>query len=75
MRLLIVIVHLLIAIALILVIMLQGRKSSRFSGIFGGGTLADMSGGQRKRLPFLTKLTAILGFIFMFTAFLMVFYK
>lgn len=75
MKLLIVVAHLLIAVALIFVIMLQGRKSSRFSGIFGGGTLADMSGGQRKKLPFLTKLTALLGVIFMLTAFLMVFYR
>ncbi|MCS7233172.1 MAG: preprotein translocase subunit SecG [Synergistetes bacterium] len=75
MKLLIIVAHLLIAVVLISVIMFQGRKSSRFSGIFGGGTLADMSGGQRKKLPFLTKLTAILGIIFMVTSFLMVFYR
>ncbi|MBC7332566.1 MAG: preprotein translocase subunit SecG [Synergistetes bacterium] len=75
MKLLLVMLHLLIAVALISLIVIQGRKSSRFSGIFGGGTLADLSGGQRKKLPFLTKVTAILGAIFMFTSFLMVLYK
>jgi len=75
MKLILVAIHLLIAVALVSIIVVQGRKSSRFSGIFGGGTLADLSGGQRKKLPFLTKVTAILGAIFMLSSFLMVFYR
>lgn len=75
MRSLLLIVHILVSVALVYAVMVQGRKSSRFSGIFGGGTLADMSGGYRKKLPFLTKLTATLGAIFMVTSFLMAFYK
>ncbi len=71
----VVIVHIFLAVALIFAVMVQGRKSSHFSGIFGGGTIADMSGGQRKKLPLLTKVTAALGAAFMFTAFLMAFYR
>ncbi len=75
MKVVIVLAHILVAIALTALVMVQGRKGSRFSGIFGGGTLADLSGGQRKKLPFLTKLTALLGAIFMVTSFLIAFYR
>ncbi len=58
-------VHLLLCLALIGVIMLQHRKSGGFQGIFGGGTQADMGGGQWQRLSALSKVTVGLLGLFM----------
>lgn len=58
-------VHLLLCVALIGVIMLQHRKSGGFQGIFGGGTQADMGGGQWQRLSALSKVTVGLLGLFM----------
>lgn len=44
--------------------MMQHRKSGGFTGSFGGGTQADMS-GTWQRMSGLTKLTALLIAIFM----------
>lgn len=54
------IVHILLCIALSGVILLQQRKQGGFSGIFGGGTQADMGGSQWQRFTGLTKLTVII---------------
>ena len=58
------IIHILVCIALISVVMMQHRKSGGFTGSFGGGTQADMS-GTWQRMSGLTKLTALLIAIFM----------
>jgi preprotein translocase subunit SecG len=58
-------VHLVLCVALVGVIMLQHRKSGGFQGIFGGGTQADMGGGQWQRLSSMTKVTVGLMGLFM----------
>ncbi len=59
-----------ISIALILVVILQVRKSSRASGIFGGGTTADY-GGKKGREAFLMKLTTVVAVLFMLSSLLL----
>jgi preprotein translocase subunit SecG len=58
-------IHIALCVALIGVIMLQHRKSGGFQGIFGGGTQADMAGGQWQRLTAMTKVTVGLMGLFM----------
>ena len=58
------VIQIVISIALILVVILQVRKSSRASGIFGGGTTADY-GGKKGREAFLMKLTTVVAVLFM----------
>ena len=71
MRVLLSIVHIIAAVLMIAVILLQQRKQGGFSGVFGGGTQADS--GQWQRFTGLTKLTIILAVIFMVTSFFIVF--
>ncbi|MGC8777136.1 MAG: preprotein translocase subunit SecG [Candidatus Caldatribacteriaceae bacterium] len=54
------IVQIAISVALILVVILQPRKSGMGGGIFGGMTLANRS-SKFKNLPLLSKLTVVLG--------------
>jgi len=46
------IIQIAISIALILTVVLQVRKTSKASGIFGGGTTADHSGKKGKEAFF-----------------------
>jgi len=62
------VIQIVISIALILVVILQVRKSSRASGIFGGGTTADY-GGNRE--AFLMKLTTVVAVLFMLSSLLL----
>jgi len=62
------IVHIILSIALISVVMLQHRKQGGFTGIFGGGTQADMGGSQWQRFTALTKITVVLATLFMATS-------
>jgi preprotein translocase subunit SecG len=64
------VVQIIISIALILVVILQARKSSRASGIFGGGTTADY-GGKKGKEAFLMKLTTVIAVLFMLSSFLL----
>ena len=57
-------IQIIISIALILTVILQHRKSSKASGIFGGGTTADY-GGKKGKEAFLMKLTTIVAVLFM----------
>jgi preprotein translocase subunit SecG len=66
------IVHILLCIALSGAILLQQRKQGGFSGIFGGGTQADMGGSQWQRFTGLSKVTVILTAIFMVTSIVLV---
>ena len=64
------IIQIIISIALILAVILQHRKSSRASGIFGGGTMADYSGKKGKE-AFLMKLTTVIAVLFMLSSLLL----
>lgn len=64
------VVQIVISIALILVVILQARKSSRASGIFGGGTTADY-GGKKGKEAFLMKLTTAIAVLFMLSSLLL----
>ncbi len=64
------VIQIIISIALILVVILQARKSSRASGIFGGGTTADY-GGKKGKEAFLMKLTTAIAVLFMFSSLLL----
>ncbi|MGB2783506.1 MAG: preprotein translocase subunit SecG [Atribacterota bacterium] len=64
------VIQIVISIALILVVILQVRKSSRASGIFGGGTTADY-GGKKGREAFLMKLTTAIAVLFMLSSLLL----
>jgi len=64
------VIQIVISIALILVVILQARKSSKASGIFGGGTTADY-GGKKGKESFLMKLTTAIAVLFMFSSLLL----
>lgn len=64
------IIQIVISIALILSVILQHRKSSRASGIFGGGTTADY-GGKKGKEAFLMKLTTVIAVLFMVSSLLL----
>jgi len=64
------VIQIIISIALILVVILQARKSSRASGIFGGGTTADY-GGKKGKEAFLMKLTTAIAVLFMLSSLLL----
>jgi len=64
------IIQIMISIALILTVILQHRKSSRASGIFGGGTTADY-GGKKGKEAFLMKLTTVVAVLFMLSSLLL----
>ena len=68
------IIHILLCIALSGVVLLQQRKQGGFSGIFGGGTQADMGGSQWQRFTGLTKITVVLTGLFMVTSIILVIY-
>lgn len=68
------IVHILLCLALSGVVLLQQRKQGGFSGIFGGGTQADMGGSQWQRFTGLTKITVVLTGLFMVTSIILVLY-
>ncbi len=61
-------VHVVLCVALMAVVLLQHRKSGGFSGVFGGGTQADASGGQWQRFTLLSKVTVVLTALFMISA-------
>ncbi|MCL2147226.1 MAG: preprotein translocase subunit SecG [Synergistaceae bacterium] len=65
------IVQIILSIVLISVILMHQRKQSGFSGIFGGGTQADM-GGQWQRFNTLTKITIVLAILFMLLSIVLV---
>ncbi len=69
------VIHILLCFSLSGVILLQQRKQGGFSGIFGGGTQADMGGSQWQRFTGLSKVTVVLTVLFMVTAIVLVLYK
>ena len=69
------IVHVLLCIALSGAILLQQRKQGGFTGVFGGGTQADLGGSQWQRFSGLSKITVVLTGIFMLTSLFLVLYR
>ncbi len=70
MRVLLSVIHIIVAIVITAIVLLQQRKQGGFAGIFGGGTQADS--GQWQRFSQLTKITIILSAVFMLTSFFLV---
>ena len=58
------IVQIILSVVLISVVLMQQRKQGGFSGVFGGGTQADI-GGQWQRFNALTKVTIVVAIVFM----------
>ena len=65
-------VHVVVAILVMIVVLVQQRKQGGFSGVFGGGTQADA--GQWQRFSGLTKITIVLASIFMVTSLCLAFF-
>jgi preprotein translocase subunit SecG len=65
-------IQLLLSLAMMAAILLQHRKSGGFSGVFGGGTQADMSGGSWQRMSTLNKITVVLVACFMLLSLVLV---
>lgn len=59
-------VHIVVAMALMMVVLVQHRKEGGFGGVFGGGTQTDM--GQWQRFSGLTKITVVMATLFMLTS-------
>ncbi len=70
MSIILMIAQIIISIALILAVVLQVRKTSKASGIFGGGTTADYRGKKGKE-GFLVKLTTGIAVLFMVSSLLL----
>lgn len=68
MRILFVIIHILVCVALIGSILVQHRKSGGFTGAFGGGGTQMDNSGTWQRMSSMTKLTTGLMFAFMLLA-------
>ncbi|NLL36114.1 MAG: preprotein translocase subunit SecG [Fretibacterium sp.] len=60
------ILHILLAIVLTIVVLLQQRREGGFSGVFGGGAQANAK--QWQRFSGLTKLTIVLASLFMISS-------
>lgn len=66
------VVHIIVAISVMAVILMQQRKQGGFTGVFGGGTQADHAGGQWQRFTVLTKATIFLMVVFLLTSLVLV---
>jgi preprotein translocase subunit SecG len=65
-------VQILLSFGIMAAILFQHRKSGGFSGVFGGGTQADMGGGSWQRMSSLNKLTVVLLVCFMLLSLILV---
>jgi preprotein translocase subunit SecG len=61
-----IIIHVLVAIALILIVLLQTGKGASMGAAFGGGSSGTVF-GSRGPAGFLSKITAVAAIVFMFT--------
>lgn len=64
------IVHVLIAILLILIVLLQSGKGSDLGSVFGGGASQTLFGAAGSK-TILTKITTVLAVLFMLTSFVL----
>ena len=68
---LIVVVHVLVCIALILIVLVQGGKGAEMGAAFGGASQTVF--GSAGAMGFLSKLTTVAAVIFMLTSLLLTF--
>ena len=61
-----IIIHVFVAIALILIVLLQTGKGASMGAAFGGGSSGTVF-GSRGPAGFLSKITAVAAIVFMFT--------
>jgi preprotein translocase subunit SecG len=61
------IIHIIVAILLVLIILLQPSKSADIGSMFGGGSSESLFGSSGA-MPFLVKMTRLLGLIFVITS-------
>ena len=61
------IIHIIISILLVLIILLQPSKSGDIGSMFGGGSSESVFGSSGA-MPFLVKMTRLLGLIFVITS-------
>lgn len=62
-----IIVHIIVAVTLILIVLLQTGKGSSVGAAFGGGSSGTVF-GSRGPAPFLSKITAVAAIVFMLTS-------
>jgi preprotein translocase subunit SecG len=61
------ILHIIVALALIFIVLLQTGKGSSMGAAFGGGSSSTVF-GSRGPASFLSKITAVAAIVFMFTS-------
>jgi len=61
------IIHIVITVLLVLIILLQPSKSGDIGSMFGGGS-SDSVFGSSGAMPFLVKMTRLLGLLFVVTS-------
>lgn len=61
------IIHIVISVLLVLIILLQPSKSGDIGSMFGGGSSESVFGSSGA-MPFLVKMTRLLGLIFVITS-------
>ena len=61
------VIHIIVSILLVLIILLQPSKSADIGSMFGGGSSESLFGSSGA-MPFLVKMTRLLGLIFVITS-------
>ena len=61
------IIHIVISLLLVLIILLQPSKSGDIGSMFGGGSSESLFGSSGA-MPFLVKMTSLLGLVFVITS-------
>jgi preprotein translocase subunit SecG len=71
------ILHILLSLLLVVIVLIQQRTKGGLAGVFGGGggTGAEQLFGSSGVAPFMTRITAILGAVFLLTSLLLVLFS
>lgn len=71
------ILHILLSLLLVVIVLIQQRTKGGMAGVFGGGggTGAEQVFGSSGVAPFMTRITAILGAVFLLTSLLLVLFS
>ncbi len=72
------VLHILLSILLIVIVLIQQRTKGGMAGVFGGGGGgggAEQIFGSSGIAPFMTRITAILGGVFLLTSLLLVLFS